>query len=106
MSTFTTKALADGQLANSKGTVYTCPASTTAYIKSITVYNSNSTSETVTLWLNRTGTSRVVFKATLTTGDYGEALDSVLVLEAGDIIQGQATTASMVDYTISVVEET
>ena len=51
------KALADGQLAGSKATLYTTPASTTAIVKSITLVNTDVSARTVNLYIQRDGTN-------------------------------------------------
>ena len=98
------KALADGQLPNAKGTLYTTPAATVTYVKSIICHNLNTTDETMFLCVNRTGTSRVLVQAVLATKETLQ-FDEPLTLEAADIIEGMTTTASKVDYTISGAEE-
>lgn len=56
-SVVSVKALADGQLPSSKGTLYTCPASTTAIIKSIILVNTDSSARTVNLYTQRDGSN-------------------------------------------------
>jgi hypothetical protein len=98
------KALADGQLANSKGTIYTTPALTQAIVphKGLSLVNSDSSARTVNLYVNRSGTSRRVIPKDMSLGA-GErfVLDQVLTLEAGDLIEGDASAATVVDYVIS-----
>lgn len=107
MSTFAGKILAEGQLPNVKGTLYTCPAATTAYVKFICcAHASGVLTQTVTLFVKRT-TSRRFCRAVLTTGEQVRAIDKdeALTLEAGDQIEGQTTTAGVVDYLITGAEE-
>jgi hypothetical protein len=102
----TIKNLANGQLPNSKGTLYTVPASTQAVIKSITLYNTNTTAETVALYiLKSAGTSRQISTGSLVASGGFMIDDTEYTLGAGDIIQGNTTTASKVDFVISGIEE-
>lgn len=102
------KSLADGQLANSKGEIYPCPAATQAVIKKITLVNTDSSARAVNLYFKASGgTSRRIIPK-----DYSLAVGALLVLdsfvvetlEAGDILEGDAAAATVVDYVISGVE--
>jgi len=105
--TLAIKSLADGQLPATTGDLYTVPASTRALIKTIKVVNLNTTAETINLYLKPSGgTARCIIPKNLSLGaGYLLVVDDELTLEAGDKLQGSATTAAMVDYTISGVEE-
>lgn len=91
-------ALADGQLPSSKGTLYTAAAVT--YVKSISCHSTSATSQTVILYTNRGGTSRVIARVPL---EQYETLyvELPIVLESGDLLEGVTTTATAVDYQIS-----
>lgn len=102
--TFTAKVLYEGQLPNTKTTLYTVPASTKAYISSMSGFNTNTTSETVIIYYKR-GTSRITYRAALDQ-NYKMAVGAGDVLEAGDIIEGETTTAAKVDFVIMGVQET
>lgn len=103
--TFTPKVLAEGQLSSSKGTLYTVPTSTGAYIKQISFYNNNAAAQTINLYLKPGSTSRQVKRYVL--AQYESAIfDFSTVLEAGDLIEGDSTNASAVDYVITGLEET
>ena len=106
--TFTATALADGQVAATATTVYTCPSSTVAYIKSLTLFNSNAASQAVVLRLNRSGTARLWKRYVLDQYESANVLEhgESMILEAGDTITAESTNASAVDYTISGVLET
>ena len=100
------KSLADGQLPSSKGTLYTTPAATQTIINRITLVNTNSSTESVNLYFKASsGTSRRIIPK-----DYSLiaaalfVMDDAVTLEAGDILEGDTTTASKVDYVISGVE--
>ena len=101
-------ALADGQLANSKGTVYTTPASTEAIVNSITLVNTDSSARTVNLYVKRDGTNsrRIIPKDLSLAVGAQFSYNSVLTLEAADLIEGDASAATVVDYVISGVTET
>lgn len=104
----TAKSLADGQLPNGKGTLYTVPGATKTYLVSINLYNSNTTDEVVVLYAKRSGSSsRVIYSATLSAGQGAEVLSggAKIILSAADLIEGTTTTASKVDYTITGAEE-
>ena len=100
------KSLADGQLADAKATLYTTPAATQTIINRITLVNTNSSGESINLYFKASGgTSRRI-----TPKDYTLAVDAlfimddVITLEAADIIEGDTTTGSKVDFVISGVE--
>ncbi len=103
---FTGKSLADGQLAATKGTLYTSSVKT--IIKSINVYNTAVTSETVNIYVKRSGgTSRQLFRAVLAQDEYAWVLSEgeTLVLSASDEIEGDSTNATSVDYAITGATE-
>ncbi len=100
------KSLADGQLASSKGTIYTCPTSKQAIVSRITLVNTDSSARAVNLYFKASGgTSR-----NITPVDYSLAVGALLVmedevtLEAADIIEGDAAVASKVDFVVSGIE--
>lgn len=105
--TTTIKSLADGQLPSAKGTLYTAQTAREAIVHSIVLVNTNSSAETINIYFKASGgTSRRI-----TPKDYSlaasammEVLDRIKTLEAGDILEGDTTTASKVDFVISGVE--
>lgn len=99
------KALASGQLASSKGTIYTVPGSTQTIVKSLTLVNTDSVARTVNLYVNTAGTSRRICPKDLSlpAGALLE-LDRVITLEAADLIEGDASAATVVDFFISGAE--
>lgn len=108
----TAKALADGQLANAKATIYTAPAAAGTKIVipigGLVLVNTGAAANTVNIYVNRTGTSRRVIPKdyTLQAGNDGFLRnDSVIVLETSDLLEGDASTAAEVDYTLSGYEE-
>ena len=104
--TITIKSLADEQLATTKGTIYTCPASTQAIVKRITLVNTSSSAVKVNLYFKASGgTSRRIIPKDTTIEDSGLlVVDDEQTLEAADILEGDATFGTTVDYTISGVE--
>ena len=102
----TVKSLADGQLPNTKGALYTTPASTETIIKTISLVNTDTSARAVNLYV-KTGTSRRIIPNNMSLGiGYMMVYDDDLTLEAGDLIEGDAAVASKVDYTINGVEKT
>jgi len=101
------KSLADGQLADSKGTIYTSPASTQTIVKSIILVNTNSSAEAVNIYFKASGgTSRQITPVdkSLAASAKTEVLEKDLTLEAADILEGDTTTASKVDFVISGIQ--
>jgi hypothetical protein len=103
--TFTPKVLAEGQLASSKGTIYTVPSSTSAYIKQITFYNTNASTQTIALYLKPGSTSRQIARYVLAQNEF-VIFDFSTLLEAADLIEASSTNATAVDYIITGLEET
>jgi hypothetical protein len=106
MVTMNLKLLANGQLPNVKGTLYTCPALTTVIIKTVSYVNTGA-ALSVNLYVTKAaGTSRRVIPNNMTLGtDFSMLYDDEITLEAGDYIDGDATNATQVDYTINGVEK-
>ena len=100
-------ALADGQLeaaASPTPTVYTTPGGTVTYVKSIICTNTGGSQNVVLLATTRTGTERRLIRLPLETNEQ-LFFNEPFALEAADIIQGEATSGSEVDYVISGAEE-
>ena len=104
MSVFTAKVLAEGQLPAAKGTLYTVPASTKAYVRKIFLYNDGAAVETILIYLKPSSTSRKVRRFVLAVDEGAEIAD--ILLEAADLIEGETTNATSVNYVIEGVEET
>jgi len=103
---FNIKLLAQGQLGTTKAALYTVPASTQAIIKAITLVNTNTAAVTVNLYVTRGTASRRIIPQNLNLGvGYLLETDLPYTLEAGDIIEGDASVGAVVDYTIHGVEE-
>ena len=98
---FTGASLADGQLAATKGTIYTSSAKT--IVKGFQVYNTAATTETVVIYVKRSGsTSRSIFRAELDQDEFAWVLSDgeTIVMSASDVIEGETTNATSVDYSI------
>ena len=101
------KALADGQLASSKETLYTTLANTQAIVKSVTLTNTSSSVVKVNLYVQRDGSNsrRICPKDMELAAGYTYTDDKVHTLEAADLVEGDANAGSTVDYAFSGVEE-
>lgn len=96
---FTADLLAEGQLPATKTTLFTAASPT--IIKSITLVNTDSVARTVNLYIKRT-TSRHIIPVNLSLAAgacYADDLNRVL--GTGDILEGDASSASVIDYVIS-----
>jgi len=103
--TFTAKALADGQVANTLTAIYTVPGSTTAYVRTMKFFNTNAATQTVEVDLNSAGTDRQLYRFQLAQNE-SAVIDDRITLEAGDIIKATTTTATAVNFSVHGVEET
>lgn len=109
MATFEALILANGQLPAAKGTLYTVPGGKKAYVKYVGAFNPSGGTETIRFYIKKAaGTSRQIARGVLLTNETLRAIEQgeTLNLGAGDIIEGDTTTATTVDYLISGVEET
>lgn len=100
--TLTIKQLANGQLPSSKGTLYTTPAATQTVVNAIILVNTDTVARTVNLYVKHTTSRRVIpLSAVLAAGAAGYLQSDRLTLGAGDLIEGDASVATIVDYVIS-----
>ena len=106
--TMTLKTLADGQLGVAKATLYTCPASTQTIIKTMSFVNTHVAGITMNIYVKPSGgTSRRIMPKTMALSvNYLSIYDDEITLETGDLIEGDASVAAVVDYVISGVEKT
>lgn len=99
----TLKALASGQLADAKGTIYTTPGSTQAAAR-VSLVNTGAGARTCNLYVNAAGTSRRIAPVGLSLGVGEKYISDVVTLEAGDLIEGDASVAAEVDFVINGFE--
>jgi hypothetical protein len=91
--------LANGQLPAAKGTLFT--ASSATIIKSITLVNTDASARTINLYIKRT-TSRYITPVAYSLAAGASFIDdTVRTLSNGDLIEGDASAATVVDYTIA-----
>lgn len=97
--------LADGQVASTKGTIYTVPAGKRALVNFIRFVSTTATVQTINVYVKRSGsTSRRLMR--FANVQQWEAVyplqpDEEITLSAGDVIEADTTTATAVDYFIS-----
>lgn len=106
--------LAQGQLSDTVGAIYTVPAATTAQVKTLVFFNSGISSNAIAVHLvpNNTGAvgtagaTNQVLNFNLPSGDTFEFSPSYPFeySSANDTIQANATTASEVNYFVMGVE--
>jgi len=101
------KSLADGQLVAAKAILYTVPAAIAAILKTISYVNTDIAARDVNLYIKPSGgVSRRIIPKDMELGiGYMMVYDDELTLEAGDVIEGDASAANVVDYSISGVEK-
>jgi len=97
--------LADGQLPDSTGDLYTATSKT--IINTMTFVNTDSSAITMNVYLTPSGgTARRISPKDMSLADGDMAiLDDEITLDTGDKIQGDASTADVVDYTIGGLDE-
>lgn len=98
--TFDADLLADGQVTDSEGVIYTAGASQRAMIKTVSLHNTSATPQTVVLYARpASGTSRILFRWVLAQHERGVFAESI-ALNDGDSLRAETTTASVVDYLV------
>jgi hypothetical protein len=107
MTNFLGKSLADGQLAATKTTLLTVAAGKVVYVRWASWHSTSAVTQAVVISVTRSGgTSRIIDRGELDQNWTGFSFqESSLELSEGDILEGQSTTASVVDYVISGAEE-
>jgi hypothetical protein len=92
--------LYQGQPGTSATTLYTVPGSTAVIIKAIRITNPTGTDRTIKLWHDGTADSNVILPAaTVLAGGWAE-FDGTILMEASDILSGQASAASALTVTV------
>lgn len=98
----TLKTLADGQLPNTKTTLYTAPSQ--VEVDSIRVVNEGAGDNLIKLYSKPGATSRIIVDLTLHTKESFSY--TRLPMNTGELIEGEATNASEVTYVIKGAEIT
>ena len=89
----------NGQLPSSKGTLYTATA--TVIINQFRLVNTDSSARTMNIYI-KTGTSRRIIPKDLSLAAGAAYLDGDgFALNSGDLIEGDASVANVVDYVFS-----
>lgn len=102
--------LASGQCSNTAGAIYTCPSGKTANIKSIILFNGNSTTETVKVYVvnnnggsvGTAGVTNQILSISLTSGNTFEFTPGypIELTAQNDTIQADSTTTAKVNYIV------
>lgn len=101
--------VSNGQLPNSQANILVCPPGTFYYVKQFFLFNHNTTVETIQLFLvPNGGTASSLPQLQLAQNQSAQVLEEAesITLTPGDAIQAVTTTAAMVDYTFTGVQET
>lgn len=95
---FTAQVLADGQLPDTQGAIYTVPFGVTAYVKQLLLFNTSASPQTIEIAINASGTPRKWRHLVLNENE------SATVLEHGEALQlrnGQSIEASSSDASVA-----
>ena len=88
-------------------TLYTCPASTTAIMKSILVSEDSGNADTITLTITSGSDVFSIYKVKAVGANTTvELLTARLVVEAGEILKVQAATTNRLHVVASILEIT
>jgi hypothetical protein len=92
--------LADGQLPAAKGTLFT--ATVVTYEKTISLCNVGGATETVKIYFNRLAGGAISrrIRTIVLAPDASYEFTTALPMVAGDLIEGETTNATAVDYAI------
>jgi len=97
--------LCDGQLGDTEAALYTVPALTVAYIKTIALSNRGAAANIVQLYVQHNGgPSRRVYYASLDATATVRITDPI-TLAPGDVLLGEAGTTDEVDYAVFGAED-
>jgi len=100
------KLLADGQLPSSKGTLYTGPTNVRTLIKCITLCNTHSTdARTVNLYVSRGTSRRIIDVDKSIAGKASYVFSEPIVIGPTELLEGDASAATSVDYSVHGVQE-
>ena len=100
------KALANGELATSKGTLYAAPTAKQAIIKEVSYVNKNNGEVKVNLYVKTDGSnSREIWPPDMPLAGKNRAKEITnITLEAGDLLEGDASAGNVI-FIINGVEE-
>ena len=98
------KVLAQGQLAAAAGAIYTVPGATQAIVRGIVIVNTDTTTRTISLFVNGTGAANKILSNRTLAQDERLEINGVITLAAAGTIQGVADVGAKVTYTISGLE--
>ena len=100
------KAQGDGQLTGTKATLYTTPSEKQAIVRNIWLVNTSLSIVRVNIYVKPGSTSRrIIPKHLQLRGGYSAIIDGPFTLEAGDLIEGDASNATTIELLINGVEE-
>lgn len=98
------QSLADGQVASSTGTIFTCPDSLYTRIQQCIFFNTNATAQTINVYITRSGGTRRQIRRWTSVAQYDDNNlipdESGISLSPGDLLEADTTTATAVDYFI------
>jgi hypothetical protein len=94
-----------GSLANPVGVLYTCPAATQAWVKTIVVVNGDVAPRQFKLYADPASSPISALPATLGAGAMYRDTDGH-ALASGDTVQGWSDVGSVCLYRLSIVEKT
>lgn len=102
----TVKSLGDGQVATSKGTIYTVPADTASVVMNVKMVNTTGGTVKVNLYYKASGgTSRRILPKDLEiAGGNLVVMDDEETMEAGDVLEADATIGSAIDYVVNGIQ--
>jgi hypothetical protein len=96
-----------GQLAAAKATLYACPAGKTALFLFAAATNTNAAARTWNLYRHDgTASRRLVPVARNIDGSHSDYFRGPVGLVAGDLIEGDASVANQVDFSLTIIEIT
>lgn len=91
----------NGQLPATKGTLHTMTNPGTIRV---TLVNTDTVSRTFNLYVNPTGTSRRIAPKDSTLGAGEKYISDPQTLQAGDLVEGDGSAATIVDYKVNGFE--
>lgn len=93
--------LTSGQLANSKGAIYTVPTAMRAELRHVRLFNTTGGALTCNVYVND-GTSRKIYGRSLPSGEFHIVVDenAPIGLSAGHILEADTSSATSVNFHI------